>query len=191
MSRKKITKKTLAVSIDVEIEQKLREIAKAESRSISYIVEKSIGLTIARFNFGEDLFDVTTKQEKRLQKLEHELKTYYTMLELMEVERVRSKLGLIIQNPEKYPEPILDQKEEAMAVLEEIKIDTGEWDSVENEVKESFLALYERAEEINADRVDAPDFAKPPDEESVTQSTPHKGKDSPHERRNLRQKTGG
>ncbi len=76
------------------------------------------------------------------------------MLELMEVERVRSKLGLIIQKPEKYPEPILEQKEEEMAVLEEIKIDTGEWDSVRNKVKESFFALYERAEEINMESLE-------------------------------------
>lgn len=47
MSKKGITKTVITVSIDTDLEQKLRELAKSENRSFSQVVEWSILQTIS------------------------------------------------------------------------------------------------------------------------------------------------
>jgi len=48
MAKREITKKTIAVSIDVRLEQKLRRVAKTEGRTVSFIVERSIAQAITK-----------------------------------------------------------------------------------------------------------------------------------------------
>ena len=49
VAKKGITKKVITVSIDADLEQKLRRMAKSENRSFSQIVERSIFKTVSDF----------------------------------------------------------------------------------------------------------------------------------------------
>jgi hypothetical protein len=162
MPRTEVTKKTLAVSIDIEVEQKLREIAKAESRSISYIVERSIAQTIAQFEGREQPIPLDPSLENK--RLWEEIRHLHTAYDIVKEHQIWwERLGYTIDQLQvKLPEVAEESGDNELSYdriggqkeqMEDGRLDV---EHVEAEVNEQFEAELAAAYDAAVEQSSSP-----------------------------------